>query len=94
MIPRDKTLKLLAIAAVPVVIADLLVERHEHFPWDQIPAWPALYGLVSCIAIIWVSKWLGRGVGLMKPPDYYERNRPTDNSPDDSPQESPEATDD
>ena len=73
MISRDKALKYLAFAAVPIVIADLLVHRHGYFPWDDIPGWPALYGFVSCIAIIWVSKWLGHSVGLMKPPDYYLR---------------------
>ena len=35
------------------------------------PRWGSLYGLVSCVAIIVVSKFLGK-VWLMRREDYYD----------------------
>jgi hypothetical protein len=44
----------------------------EHHPWfESIPAWGSLYGLLSCVAIIVVSKLLGK-VWLMRREDYYD----------------------
>jgi hypothetical protein len=41
-----------------------------HFPFDDIPAWGSLYGLASCVAIIVVSKLIGK-LWLMRGEDYY-----------------------
>jgi hypothetical protein len=42
-----------------------------HFWFEQIPAWGSLYGFASCVAIIVVSKFLGK-VLLMRGEDYYD----------------------
>jgi hypothetical protein len=42
-----------------------------HFWFEWIPAWGSLYGLASCVAIIVVSKFLGKA-WLMRPEDYYD----------------------
>lgn len=42
-----------------------------HFWFEWIPAWGSLYGLASCVAIIVVSKFLGK-VWLMRREDYYD----------------------
>ena len=42
-----------------------------HFWFEWIPAWGSLYGLVSCVAIIVVSKFLGK-TWLMRREDYYD----------------------
>lgn len=55
-----------------VVIADFFVHReHVIFIWDRIPGFSALYGLVSSIVIIVVSKAIGHAF-LMKREDYYD----------------------
>jgi hypothetical protein len=43
-----------------------------HFPFEAIPAWGALYGFFSCVAIIVVSKAVGK-LWLMRREDYYDR---------------------
>lgn len=60
------------IALVLVVAADFVIHRHhvEHF-WDRIPGFGAVYGLVSCVVIIIVSKYIGHA-WLMKKEDYYD----------------------
>ena len=48
------------------------VEEHHHFWFEKwIPAWGSLYGLASCVAIIVVSKFLGK-VWLMRREDHYD----------------------
>lgn len=52
--------------------ADFFVHRHHAtFFWDNIPGFGAVYGFVSCVVIILVSKAIGHAV-LMKKEDYYD----------------------
>ena len=65
--------RLLGVVLVIVVIADFLVAKdHGHFFWDAIPGWAAFMGLVSCVAIIFVSKFLGHQGRIMRREDYYD----------------------
>ena len=57
-----------AVAAVP----QLLYTDEPHFSFENWPAWGSLYGLVSCVLIIVVSKLLGK-VWLMRRENYYDR---------------------
>lgn len=51
---------------------DFLVPRqHIFFVWDKIPGFIALYGLLSSIIIISVSKAIGH-IFLMRREDYYD----------------------
>ena len=60
-----------------IVLAEVTLPRlfhsdHPHHFWfENIPAWGSLYGLISCVAIIVVSKFLGN-VWLMRREDYYD----------------------
>jgi hypothetical protein len=42
-----------------------------HFWFEDIPAWGSIYGLVSCLLIIIVSKLLGK-LWLTRPENYYD----------------------
>ncbi len=69
--------RLLIGVLVLILVIDLIVERHHggHF-WDEIPGWGAFFGFISCAAIIFVSKFLGKlggkMGGIMKDEDYYD----------------------
>jgi hypothetical protein len=45
--------------------------EHAHFWFEDIPAWGSIYGLVSCLLIIVVSKLLGK-LWLTRPEHYYD----------------------
>jgi len=65
------------VALAVVALAEILVPRifhaeHGHFWFEDLPAFGSGYGLLSCIAIIKVSKLLGK-LWLMRPEDYYDR---------------------
>lgn len=66
-----KLRKLLYISLALVVAIDFLVYRHVAFLWDKLPGFSAVYGLISCILIIVVSKALGHK-WLVKEEDYYD----------------------
>ncbi len=61
----------LAVVALAEIVLPLIFHGEHHFPFESFPAWGSLYGLASCVAIIVVSKWLGK-VWLMRREDYYD----------------------
>ena len=76
--PKRRMCVGLAVAALAVVaLAEIVLPRvfpgdHEpHYWFERIPGWGSLYGLVSCVAIIVVSKFLGK-VWLMRREDHYD----------------------
>ncbi len=66
-----KRWKLLYITLAVIVLADFLVHReHAAFLWDEIPG--ALYGFIACTLIVFVSKFYGHKLKVMKKEDYYD----------------------
>ncbi|MCV9967215.1 hypothetical protein OIU34_35875 [Pararhizobium sp. BT-229] len=65
--------RLFYLVLVLIVIADFLVPReHAEYLWDRLPGWSAAYGFLSCVLLIFVSKFLGHRAGLMRREDYYD----------------------
>jgi hypothetical protein len=63
----------LAVLALSEIAAPGLFGRdHAHFWFEDLPGWGSLYGFASCVAIIVVSKFLGK-LWLTRPENYYER---------------------
>ena len=71
---RTKTVKKLAYGILVLLVAvDFIIPRHEiHFFGDKIPGFWSLYGFISCVLIIVVSKWLGQH-WLVRDDDYYDK---------------------
>ncbi len=64
---------LLAATLLAVCGAACLVPREQgEFFWADIDGWAALFGVVSCVAIIFVSKLLGKQGRIMRDEDYYD----------------------
>jgi hypothetical protein len=63
---------LAVIAAAEFVLPRVLHGGEAHFAFENWPAWGSLYGLISCVAIIVVSKLIGK-LWLMRGEDYYDR---------------------
>lgn len=59
----------LAEAVLPLVVHD----DYAHFWFERVPAFGSLYGFGSCVAIIVVSKLLGK-IWLMRREDYWTAN--------------------
>ena len=61
-----------ALALSEIAVPRLFGTDHAHFSFEDLPAWGSLYGLVSCVAIIVVSKLLGK-LWLTRPENYYDQ---------------------
>ena len=53
------------------IIAGFLVESHPYFKWEEIPGFYAVFGLISCILVIFVARALGR-IFIQQEEDYYD----------------------
>ncbi len=54
-----------------ILVVNVLHLGHPHFRFEKLPGFGSLYGLISCVLIIVVSKLLGK-LWLMRPEDYYD----------------------
>jgi hypothetical protein len=63
---------LAVVALAEIVLPRIFHGAESHFWFEDFPAWGSLYGFVSCVAIIVVSKLIGK-LGLMRREDYYDR---------------------
>ena len=55
-----------------LVVADILIpSAYDRFPWESIGGFGAVYGFVSCVLIIVISKALGYLL-LYRGEDYYD----------------------
>ena len=58
---------------VLLILADFIIPRNEiHFFGDKIPGFWSLFGFISCVLIIVVSKWIGHH-WLVRDEDYYDK---------------------
>ena len=62
----------LALVALAEIVLPLIFRSSEsHFSFEDFPAWGSIYGFASCLAIIVVSKIIGK-LWLMRREDYYD----------------------
>lgn len=64
---------LMIVSLVISLIAELFLgEQGHHFKVEKIPFFYAVFGFVSCVAIIVISKYLG--LILKRKENYYEKD--------------------
>lgn len=51
--------------------ADLVVDKKTHMPWEEWPGFYAMYGLVACVILVLVSKYILRPLA-MRDENYYD----------------------
>ena len=62
---------LVVVAAAEIVLPLVFGGGHHHFAFEGWPAWGSIYGLISCMAIILISKLIGK-LFLMRGEDHYD----------------------
>ena len=62
---------LVLVALAEIVLPRIFRSGEPHFWFEDIPAWGSLYGFLSSVAIIVVSKLVGK-LWLMVREDYYD----------------------
>ncbi len=71
---RPRTIRLLWIVFIAIlaatVLADLFISGHPVFGIDGLIGFYAVYGFLSCVALIALAR--GLGLLLKRPDDYYD----------------------
>ena len=69
-----RLLIIISVSLVPFILLDIFRhDAHGDFFWSGVPAFFSLFGLIGCLIIILVSKWLGH-YWLQRREGYYEDN--------------------
>ena len=63
---------LVGFALAEIILPRIFHGGESHFAFEDIPGWGSIYGLLSCVAIVVVSKLIGK-LWLMRREDYYDR---------------------
>ena len=53
-----------------LVVADFILHRHIGLPWEEIPAFYAIYGFIACVVLVMIAKEMRKIV--MRKEDYYD----------------------
>lgn len=59
-----------AVLVLSILIEVLFVHHHVHYWWHAFVGFDIIYGFLGCVAIIVVSKFLGKAF-IQKKEDYY-----------------------
>ena len=70
-IKRWSCVVLVVLALAEIVLPRIFHGEEHHFSFESWPAFGSLYGLVSCAAIIILSKLIGK-LWLMRGEDHYD----------------------
>ena len=69
---NEKILKIAFYASLAIlVLLEFVVDKHAYFPFEEIPGFYIVYGFLSCVVIVAVSKGLGK-LWLQRGEDYYD----------------------
>ena len=63
---HDKTALIVTLAVLVAIEAAFAPHHHPVFPWHSVPGFQALLGVLSCLAVVKLSKLLGTA-GLQRP---------------------------
>lgn len=66
-----KFIKRFYIICILILIIDFFVPKHGHYEWENVPEFYAAYGLVSCIVLVLVAKYILRRI-VKRSEDYYD----------------------
>ncbi|MBU1172008.1 MAG: hypothetical protein KKD44_20830 [Proteobacteria bacterium] len=59
------------LSLVALLIYDFFVHKHDHIHMGNAPEFYAVYGFVSCVALIFIAKVLR--LAIKRNEDYYEK---------------------
>ncbi|MGF1670369.1 MAG: hypothetical protein ACFCU6_07975 [Balneolaceae bacterium] len=57
---------------ITLILEFTVLADYEGHWWNEIPAFYALFGFVSCVAIIFFAKFLAKKI-VNRDPEYYDR---------------------
>ncbi len=71
--PKNVVLMLKIFFGVCVILfgMDFVIHKEAHMPWEEWPGFYAVYGLVACVLLVLISKYILRPL-VKRDEDYYD----------------------
>lgn len=73
---RPKTVKFYCYLGIAIILiwSTVSVDKHHAHTWMEmhIPIFWSLFGLTSCVVLIYFARWFGKS-GIMTREDYYDK---------------------
>ncbi|MCP3677187.1 MAG: hypothetical protein GY721_06255 [Deltaproteobacteria bacterium] len=66
-----RLLRALFVSLVLLLVIDLFVHKHPHFPWEEWPGFYAIFGFVACVLLVLVAKYVLRPL-VKRREEYYD----------------------
>lgn len=67
----NRLLTLFFTSVILLFIFDFFVHKHSHFPWENWPAFYAVFGFAACVLLVLVSRFILRPL-VKRKENYYE----------------------
>lgn len=67
---QERVRRYFYIVLIILLAIDPFIAKHVHFPWEQVPAFYAVYGFIACVSLIFVAKLLR--LLVKRKEDYYD----------------------
>ncbi|MXO62475.1 hypothetical protein GRI48_05555 [Altererythrobacter oceanensis] len=66
-------LRVFYVLCAVLVAADFVIHRHVYHPWENLPAFYAIFGFVACVVLVLIATQMRKV--LMRDEDYYDDDR-------------------
>lgn len=60
------------ITVISLILEFVFLSDYDSHWWNAIPGFYIIWGFLSCVVIIYVSKWLGK-LFIFRSEEYYDR---------------------
>lgn len=60
------------ITVISLILEFVFLADYDSHWWNNIPGFYIYWGFIGCVAIIYVSKWLGK-LFILSEEEYYDR---------------------
>jgi low affinity Fe/Cu permease len=59
------------LTVISLIVEFTMLAGYDSHWWNKIPGFYIIWGFISCVAIIYISKWLGK-LFILSDEDYYD----------------------
>ena len=67
---RARVRKGFYVSLLILLVVEIFISKHGHFPWEEAYGFYAVYGFIGCVSLIFIAKglrWL-----VKRREDYYD----------------------
>jgi len=67
----SRLLRFFFLSLLVLLVLEIFVHKHPHFPWEGWPEFYAVFGFIACVALVLAAKYILRPL-VKRGEDYYD----------------------